>query len=362
MNNIKYLIWSCLWIISMTSCKKMDSTYKEYVVPSGIVYPGKVVEANFKSGLNEAQLNWNRGSDPKVTKARVYWNYYKDSIDVPMPIDQSNVSCTIKDLEENFYTFIIKTLDDDGHISVPVEVSGGVLGERFKSSLSNRTAAPKVNIDNSVSITFTPVNSTSDLVKSEIEYTSVNDQVKTVTIDSNVNSILIDDYKLGSTYKMRTYFMPETAFESIVSSDETYTITKLNKQEWKIAGYSSFYNTDTPAKMIDGNPATRWGTLSPHVYPHFFTVDFGVQRTLSSFSLWRQTPSNEEGPNEVQFLGSDDNINFVDLGNYPFNRQSSAEQIYQLAEPKTFRYLKVRQINGPKAYVVMGEFDVTAKF
>jgi len=362
MKTINQILLGCFGLLAIASCKKMDSTYKEYVVPSGIIYPGKVLSAEVKSGLNEAQLTWNRGSDPKVVKARIYWNYYTDSVDVLMPADQTQIAHTIKNLEENYYTFIIKTFDDAGHVSVPVEVSGAVHGERYKASLLNRLATTKVNIDNTVSLSFDPLNATSDIVKSEIEYSTTANQIKTVTINADVNSILLDDFKLGTSYKMRTHYMPETAYKAIVSSDETFDVKKLNKQEWKIVGYSSYYNTDTPAKMIDGNPATRWGTLSPHVYPHFFTVDFGVQRTISSVSLWRQTPTNEEGPDEVQFLGSDDNINFVDLGNYSFNRLSNAEQVYPLSVPRSYRYLMIRQIRGPKNYVVMGEFDVTASF
>lgn len=362
MKTIKYLILGFIGLLSFTACKKMDSTYKEYVVPSGIIYPGKVLDAEVKSGLNEAKLTWKRGSDPKVTKARVYWNYYTDSMDVVMPVDQAQVSCLIKNLEENFYTFVIKTYDEEGHVSVPVEVSGTIHGERYQASLLNRTAKARVNVDNTIYILFDQVNSSSDIVKSEVTYTTKSNQEKTVSVNADENSVILSDYKLGTSYNMRTVYLPATAYKTMVSDEESFEVNKLNKQQWKIVGYSSYYNTDTPAKMIDGNPATRWGTLSPHTYPHFFTVDFGVPRILTSASLWRQTPTNEEGPDEVQFLGSNDNVNFVVLGNYPFNRLSNAEQVYTLTATNAFRYFQVKQIRGPKNYVVMGEFDVTAKF
>jgi hypothetical protein len=42
-------------------------------------------------------------------------------------------------LEENDYTFIIRTYDEKGNRSVPSEVTGGAYGDAFKSQLTNRT-------------------------------------------------------------------------------------------------------------------------------------------------------------------------------------------------------------------------------
>lgn len=361
MNNVKYLILACIACVFCMGCKEMDSTYKEYVIPNGIIYTGKVLSPIVKSGYNQAQISWNRGTDPKVVKARIYWNYYKDSVDVDMTSMQAVVSHVIDNLEENYYTFIIKTMDSQGNSSVPVEVSGAVLGERYRSTLVNRPISSKLNVNNTVTFSLESVLPSSTVVKSEIEYTTVNGDLKSISIDALNNSITIDDYKLGTFYKIKTQHLEPTAFQAVYSLPQSYEVNKLNKSEWQIVGYSSFYNTDTPAKMIDGNTATRWGTLSPHVYPHYFTVDFGVVRTFDSFSLWRQTPSNEEGPNEVQFLGSNDNINFVDIGKFSFNRFTNNEQKYTLQGVHTYRYVKVVQLNGPKGYVVMGEFDTTVK-
>lgn len=356
---MKYLILACIPFFWVIGCKEMDSTYKQYVVPNGITYPGKVLSPVAKSGFNQIQLTWKRSADPKVVKARIYWNYYTDSVDVVMPEGQQEFTYVVQNLNENFYTFIIKSYDNNSNASVPVEVSGTSLGERYKSILLNRTISSVINIDNSVTFSLEELSNTSTIVGSEIEYTTNSGAVKVVNVDEAANSLVLTDYKLGSTYKLRTTHMATNSFEAITSLDQTMRVNLLNKREWSIVGYSSFYNTDTPEKMIDGNPATRWGTLSPHVYPHFFTVDLGVVRTITSISLWRQSPANMEGPDRVQFFGSNDNQEFVDLGEYNFDIQDNNEQKYMLTGTNNYRYLKIVQLRGPKGYVVMGEFDVT---
>ena len=93
------------------ACKKMDSTYVQYVVPDGIIYPGKATAPSVKSGLNKIQLSWLRGADPKVVKARIFWNNFTDSVELAIPSDQPVISYTVNNLAENFYSFTIKTYD-----------------------------------------------------------------------------------------------------------------------------------------------------------------------------------------------------------------------------------------------------------
>jgi hypothetical protein len=117
----------------------MDDTYKEYVVPRGITYPGKAVSPVVYPGYNRALVEWNTGNDPKVVKTMIFWNNYTDSAAVDVPAGQAVVGKIIEPLEENDYTFIIRTYDEKGNVSVPSEVTGSVYGEAFRSRLINRT-------------------------------------------------------------------------------------------------------------------------------------------------------------------------------------------------------------------------------
>ena len=121
-----------------TSCKKMDSTYKEFVVPGGIIYPGKAVAPVVNSGHNRAKILWHRGVDPNVTRAGIFWNNYTDSVEVAIPPAGDTISTIIDNLPEGFYSFFIKTYDEAGNSSVPEEVLGTVYGEDYKASLLDR--------------------------------------------------------------------------------------------------------------------------------------------------------------------------------------------------------------------------------
>jgi len=365
-----YLSIAFAGMCTFMACKRMDSTYEQYVVPNGIVYPGKATAPTVKPGLNRIQISWQRGTDPKVVKAKIFWNSYADSVEVPVPADQNVISYTIPNLAENYYTFIIKTYDKEGHPSVPVEVSGDVWGERYRSTLLNRLVlSSTLNLANTLSLQFEPVLPGSTIVKSEIEYTTTTGALKTVTVLPGTLSLQLADYKKETSYKLRTQHLNPAAIDPFYANDQLVESFVLNKTEWKIAGYSSYNTTDTPvgfsapANMIDGNPATRWLSLVSAAYPHFVTVDFGAQRTLKTVSLWRwvQATADERGPNVVQFFGSLDNATWNDLGTYSFDRLTNNEQIYTIPNLPQVRYLMVKAISGPQVYVILGEVNVSVK-
>jgi hypothetical protein len=56
MKNILYYtaIISCM-LAMLTACKKMDSTYKQFVVTDGIVYPGKANKPVANAGRNRVK-------------------------------------------------------------------------------------------------------------------------------------------------------------------------------------------------------------------------------------------------------------------------------------------------------------------
>ncbi len=363
-----FLSIALLGACSFYACKKMDSTYLQYVVPDGIVYPGKATSPSVKSGLNKVQLSWLRGADPKVVKARVFWNNFTDSAEVLISANQPVISYTVTKLEENFYSFTIKTYDKDGRVSVPVEVSGAAWGERYRSTLLNRVVTSSIlDIANTLSIQFEPVLANSTIVKSEIEYTTTSGAVKTVEVLPGTINLKLSDYKTETSYKLRTQHLETSGIDPIFSNDKFVENFLLNKAEWTIAGFSSVYtdNTSFATNMIDGNPATRWiSQVTPVInYPHFVTVDLKTPRTIKTISLWRwvnATP-DERGPNEVQYLGSTDNVNWTDMGTYSFDRLTNNEQVFTIPNLAKIRYLKVVPVSGPQTFVVLGEVNVSVK-
>jgi hypothetical protein len=368
-NNI-YISLALAGICFLTACKRMDSTYEKYIVPGGIVYPGKATAPTLKSGLNRVQISWKRGTDPKVVKARVYWNNYTDSLEIPVPADQDMVTCIVPNLTENYYSFIIKTFDKDGHVSVPVEVSGNAYAERYRSTLLNRVIlSSTLNVANTLTIQFEPVLAGSTIAKSEVVYTNTAGEVKTVTVLKGVNSVQLTDYKKETTYALRTQYVDPNQVDAFYSNDQVTDGFLLNKTEWKVVAYSSYNSGDTPvgfsapANMIDGNPATRWLTLTTLQYPHFITIDLAAERSIRTISLWRwvQATADERGPDVVKFEGSSDNSTWTALGTYNFNRLTNNEQVFNIPNTPKARYIKLTAISGPMAYVILGEINVSVK-
>jgi hypothetical protein len=356
-------------VFMLSACKRMDSTYEQYVVPNGVIYPGKASSPSVKSGLNKAEVSWLRGSDPKVVKARIFWNNFTDSVELAIPANEPVIRYTVTNLPENYYSFTIKTYDKDGHVSVPVEVSGDVWGERYRSTLLNRVLlSSTLNLANTLSLQFEPTLPGSTIVKSEVEYTTTTGAAKTVTVLPGTLALQLTDYKPETGYKLRTQHLGATAIDPLYTNDQLVESFLLNKTEWKVIDFSSqnpdANNVSIPANMIDGNPATRWLThATTSKYPHYITVDLGAARFIRTVSLWRwvQAVPDERGPNTVQFMGSTNNTTWSDMGTYNFDRLTNNEQVFSIPNLPQLRYLKVVALSGPQAYVILGEVNVSVK-
>src|SRR3546814_17804617 len=70
-----------------------------------------------RPGYKRVELSWLALSDPTVTKAMVYWNNGRDSVEVPInkTTGIDTVRVMIDNLQERIYTFEIVTYDNDGH-------------------------------------------------------------------------------------------------------------------------------------------------------------------------------------------------------------------------------------------------------
>ena len=128
MKKVAYIILSGI-ILVWVSCKRADSLYEEYLVPNGRSYPAKALNAEAYSGKERVVISWLNGTDPKIVKARISWNNYTAWEEIDITPSMNVIRKEINPLAENIYSFIIRTYDGEGNISVPVEVIGAVYGE-----------------------------------------------------------------------------------------------------------------------------------------------------------------------------------------------------------------------------------------
>src|SRR5690554_6500532 len=127
-----------LMLGSLTGCKEMDGKYKDFIVPGGLEYVGKPNQVKVYPGRNRVMMKWLKGSDPKITVTRVYWNNYADSLELNIDPSKDTVEVLINDLEEKNYSFFLRSFDNQGNTSVPLEVMARVFGNQYANNLLNR--------------------------------------------------------------------------------------------------------------------------------------------------------------------------------------------------------------------------------
>lgn len=364
---MKLINWylSLILVLSFTACKKMDSTYSQYVVKGGITYTGKAKSPMAYSGRNRIKISWLRGADPNVSTAKIFWNNFTDSVTVPIPASGDTISVVINDLPEKAYSFIIKTYNNKGDSSIPVELISGSYGERYQSQLLSRPINQlALNKDDKIVIDWGNADITNGAVYTEIKYTDNLGKPKTSRILTSEVASTLSELKWEIPFQYRTVFKPDS-----LSIDDFYTdyansgLISLDKRDWKIIAFSTEHDNGTNGvkNFIDGTAGTRWHSRAGgSSYPHFATIDMGVERTITQFGVWRTTFENggdNRAPDKIQFFTSLDNVTWADQGVFNFNRLINGEQTILLALKPRARYFKFVAVSGPENNMVIGEIS-----
>lgn len=209
MRKIYYILLGFIFVLFYYSCEKMDDIYKDYIIPNGNVYPGKATSPLVSAGKGRVLISWLKGTDPKVVKAKIFWNNFTDSVGIKITQDVDTIHYLIEELEENTYTFIIKTYDAEGNVSIPVELSGNSYGSVYQSKLSNRRISSESAKNNVWTINWDRGDEANGAVFSEIIFKNNENEDQTVIIPIDENTTVINDILPGSEYKYRTIYLPE---------------------------------------------------------------------------------------------------------------------------------------------------------
>lgn len=350
----------------ITACKEMDSTYREYVVPGGIIYTGKVVAPKVNPGRNRIRISWLKGTDPSVTKARIFWNNYMDSVEVAIPLDKDTVKVIIDNLPEEFYSFFIVTYDKAGNSSVPEEVLGTVYGENYQAGLLNRPVIlGYLNRQGNVSIQWGNADLSNGAFAQDIIYTNVAGETITQRFNINESTSELLEYKPGTTFKYRTAFLPD-----IASLDTFYTsftekavAMKIDKSNWTATADSytptSMLPSGPPHAAIDDNINTFWHSLYPSttaLYPHWVMVDMKVPVKVGCVELtYRQNVFNSF--KEFMIQGSVNGVNWITYGTYTIQLINDP-QIFIVPGSPSIQYLRIYASTGQNNYASIAEISV----
>ncbi len=360
-----YLFVFTLATTFLTACKKMDATYKDFIVSGGITYPGKVTSAKIFAGQNRVKISWLNGASPSVIKAKIYWNSYADSVEVAINQDEDVTSKIIENLPQGTYTFIVKTFDKKGNSSIPVELLGTVYGDIYQESLLARPLRSSVLYTDRVEIEWGVAHISGGAYASQVKYIDVSDKERIRQFPVSEEKSTISDMKKGSPFEYRTVFLPDT-----LSIDTFYTAFQANlqssyaKQDWSVVAFSSVHPDANPdrnkaANFFDGNPTTRWHThATTSVYPHFVTIDMKSNKTIKAVEVFR-TAGDARGCKTFQLWISQDNVTYTKLGGvFNFNVSIDAGQMFQVSSPFPARYLKFEGLTGSEKYMNMGDMSV----
>jgi Domain of unknown function/Domain of unknown function (DUF5013) len=247
----------CFYFIAALQSCKDQYEFRKYIKGGEITYAGKIDSVKVFSGHNRLKLEGRLNSDPKINSYTVYWASRRDSINVPINREnnKNNVTKIIEALEENIYNFEIRTFDINGNRSVPVYISGKVYGERYQKSLVNRPVLKNEYLGYSLGIDFLSIDLTSGAFTTEIKYTTASNETKTVSVPVALNNVVLDNYKLGSSYQYRTLFLPDPT-----CIDVFYTAYSTQTPAFQVAQAPFLKNASQPYERLPVWSGVRYGT------------------------------------------------------------------------------------------------------
>ncbi|MDR3267607.1 MAG: hypothetical protein LBT83_00885 [Tannerella sp.] len=289
----------CLLILAMTffACKEQDEMYRQYVTEGGKVYPCKAENAIANPGMGRVDISW-PNTTRTVTAACIYWNNSQDSVWINISAQTDTVRQSIE-LPEGIYSFIIKTFDKNGNVSVPVEVIGRSIGDKYLSGFLNRlTANYKTKGGAQLSIDWEKADASNGALYCDVVYTATDNSEKTLRVLAFEMITEITDHKPGTALKYNTTYQPDPQDPLIVTTpykDVTGIYMLLdNKGGEKVIAYSSQWNADPgqrASNAYDGvTDHNRWHSAGGG-YPHYITIDMGAETTVARFGIW---PSNQD--------------------------------------------------------------------
>lgn len=354
----------------LSSCSKMDDTYKEYLDYGQAKYPGKAEMARVLPGYNRMILAWKNSADPKVNKAKIFWHNGADSIEISINPSMDSIQVPFNNMPEGPYIFEIYTFDKDGNKSVKSEAIGRVYGDVYKSRLLSRPINDATVVNDSLNILWGGLSDTT-IIGTEVVYTDNIGGTRKMFADKTTLLSMFPGFPRG-TIQYRTVYLPMNAIDTFFTAWVPLYVKgqryPLPKTGW-IATASSFdtragTNYRPPSHLIDNNPATLWVNLiQPQTfYPHWAAIDMGSLQVIEGFIV-QQRPQSTNLVKDVELYTSLDGINWTFHLKYTLENRVGAEHFIDLPETITTRHLKLNVLNdyGNSNNVALAELGAYAR-
>lgn len=315
MKKIIYVVLIALMAGYILSCKDMDGVYEEFIVPNGLKYPQRPDSLKVWAGYHKLKLTWLGAKDPSVTHALVYWNNYLDSLKVDIDNQKDTMEVYIDNIGENTYTFYVKTFDNKGNVSIPSEVTGTSYGDNYLMGATDRTIASALRDEDRNGI-ITWNNKTSDLVYSEVRYTTSSGETRTIRVNPEESMLTCPDIKPGELFEYRSVFLPPNGIDSVGREWVTYEkpfMYKYPRTEWTAEARNGNHDWGDggggqPFLIFDGNMSTGWHSKVGAPFPQCMVVDMKESLEVDHLIIYPPAPANWRYLKDIEIYMSDEPI------------------------------------------------------
>lgn len=285
-------------ILGLITCDSQTDIYKDYIVPNGLIYPGPAQSPIAHPGDERIKITWQRGTDPRVREARIFWNNYTDSVELDIAADIDTVIYTIDPISENTYSFMIHTFDDEGNKSIPVEVSGTVYGNNYRSMLTNRLLKSTYYDGQDLSLNWgAPENSE---VGISLSWKDTKGNNQTTEIDPLDTETLLPYFDISKPLFYSTAYKPDSLaidiFKATTVEKMIDPVTSIPKTTWiakALPGDMGINSSYPLSHFWDGNTTNFMHSDGVTSVPISFTWDMGMKAKLSHMKLWPRNHNDD---------------------------------------------------------------------
>lgn len=373
MRKIIYALLTLLTITYLYSCKDMDGTYEEFIVPNGLKYPQKPDSLKVFAGYNKLRLSWLKPNDPSTSYAMVYWNNYHDSLRVEIDSNQDTIFVDVDNIGEVTLTFYVKTFDNQGNASIPSEVTGTSYGDNYLMGATDRTILSALR-DAEFNGTITWNNKTKDLIYTEVRYRTNLGETKTAQISPDKKTLVLPDIKPGEFFEYRSVFLPPKGVDEVArewkTSDKPF-LYMYPRTTWTAEARNGNHPWGEmggePFRTLNGDLNTGWHSRVGTPLPQVLVVDMKEQLPVDNVIIYPPGPVNWRYMNNVEIYVSETPITpdapqpswgspaakILYLGEYPF--------VINFPAPKTGQYIAVVFLDSktaPNSYISFMELEV----
>lgn len=341
-----------IFLIAVLGCTKMDHTYKPFLEGGMKTYVGKPTSVQALPGRYRIKLAWPAPSDPSVVKAKIYWDNFSDSVEVAAT-GADTMSVLLNNMPEGTHNFTMRTFDDKGNQSLPMEFRGMVFGTIYESLILGRPIVRTTYEGAQLKIEWGGLSDTA-IIGTHLIYTDANNMERNLYIPKTDTVTYLTPFQKGNL-RMKTAYMPvrggiDTLYTKTIDEYIKSLPIELSKTGWTATASSQDDrpgSVRTAANLLDNNVNTIWVNrlVAPlPTYPHWALIDMkSVQNNIEGFTVVQRTPLNG-ALKDIRLEGSIDGVSFVNYGQFTLANLAGTLFV-NLPNPVNIRYFRLTGLN-----------------